>query len=139
MPDIIHQLDIEAPPEKIYEAVTTQEGLSNWWAVDAEAKPEVGTVAQFGFNDRQTVFKMEIEDLDSPSTVRWHCIGGHPEWKGTEIEFNISESDKGSSVLFSHRNWESNDGIYPMCSYDWAGYLYSLRMFCETGEGLPHP
>lgn len=139
MADIKHQLDIGASPEKIYEAITSQEGLSNWWAVDTRAKPEVGSVTKFGFNKRRTVFEMEVKELTPPSKIRWACNGGHPEWEGTRLEFEITETEKGSSLLFSHLDWESTDGIYPMCSYDWAGYLYSLRMYCETGEGLPHP
>jgi len=79
MPDIKHQLGIGAPPDRVFEAVITQKGLSGWRATDTRARPEVGSVVKFGFNNRQTVFEMEIRGLNSPLKVRWFCRSGHPE------------------------------------------------------------
>ncbi len=34
MAEINHQVGIKAPPEKIYELLTTNDGLSKWWTND---------------------------------------------------------------------------------------------------------
>jgi uncharacterized protein YndB with AHSA1/START domain len=61
MKSICHRLQIQAPVEKVYEALTTQEGLSGWWTPDTIAKPETGSIARFTFDD---YFKeMKIEEL----------------------------------------------------------------------------
>jgi uncharacterized protein YndB with AHSA1/START domain len=40
---------IAAPAEKIYNAITSQEGLSAWWIPGVNSKPEVNSVACFPF------------------------------------------------------------------------------------------
>jgi len=143
VPDILHQLLIEAPPAAVYRCLTEPDGLAGWWTADVEAEPELGSVASFGFDDRNTVFKMKIEELTAGEFVRWHCVGGHPEWEHTEITFDLSvdegDDTAGATTLyFAHRGWESTDGILATCSYAWAGYLTSLKAYVETGTGDPH-
>lgn len=138
MPDILHQLVIEAPPSAVYRALTEPGELASWWTADVEAEPELGSVAVFGFDDRTTVFKMKIEDLEADGFVRWHCVGGHPEWEHTELTFDLSVDDGRTTLYFAHRGWESTDGILATCSFEWARYLTSLKSYLETGSGTPH-
>lgn len=138
MPDIVHQLVIDAPASRVYEALTEPSGLASWWTADVEAEPELGSVANFGFDDRETVFKMRIEELEADRFVRWHCVGGHPEWEHTELTFDLTEEEGRTTLFFAHRGWESTDGILAFCSFDWARFLISLRHYLETGTGSPH-
>ncbi len=39
MYDIVHQLTIAATPDRVYEAVTTSEGLASWWTTDVSSVP----------------------------------------------------------------------------------------------------
>jgi len=43
MADMSHQVYIDAPPDKVYQAISTQEGLKSWWTIDTEAEPRVGS------------------------------------------------------------------------------------------------
>lgn len=138
MPDILHQLVIEATAKDVYRALTEPDGLGEWWTRDVEAEPELGSVAAFGFHDRATHFKMKVEELVPHEFVRWHCVGGHPEWEHTEITFDITEDEGRTTLYFAHRGWESTDGILAFCSFDWARYLISLKSYLETGTGSPH-
>ena len=36
MPDIMHFIRIRAPRERVYQAVTTADGIGSWWTRDAE-------------------------------------------------------------------------------------------------------
>ncbi len=112
MPEILHQLIIDVPPSATFDAITEQKGLSSWWTTDVKAEPTVGSIAEFGFNERAVVFDMRIVALDKPNFIRWHCLAGHPG--------------------------EFSDGILAQCSYDWARYLTSLKSYLETGTGSPH-
>lgn len=138
MPDILHQVVIDAHAADVYRALTEPDGLARWWTADVEGEPELGSVMSFGFFDRETLFKMRVEELESGSFVRWHCVGGHPEWEHTELTFDLSEDAGRTTVYFAHRGWESTDGILAFCSFDWARYLMSLRDYLETGTGSPH-
>jgi uncharacterized protein YndB with AHSA1/START domain len=138
MPEILHRLTIEAPPSKVYQALTEERGLASWWTRDTVAEPLAGLTAQFGFANRQTVFRMFIEKLEKDKTVTWKCLDGHPEWVGTIIAFHLEPSQTGTVLNFSHTNWERSDGILPMCSFDWARYLISLKEYVTSGRGTPH-
>ncbi|MFQ5652657.1 MAG: SRPBCC domain-containing protein [bacterium] len=138
MAEIRHLLRIKATPEKVYEAISTQEGLSRWWTTHTRAEPREGSLATFGFNKSATVFKMRIDVLDPTKRVEWTCLGGHPEWQNTNLFFDLHKEDEETVLNFGHLNWKSADGILPLCSFDWAKYLMSLRAFVETGEGQPH-
>lgn len=138
MPEILHQLVIDVPPTAVFGAITQKKGLSSWWTTDVKAQPEVGSIAEFGFNSRAALFEMRVVALDKPNFVRWHCLGGHPEWSNTDITFALSARDGVTVLRFAHRGWESSEGILAQCSYDWARYLSSLKSYLETGTGSPH-
>ena len=139
MAEILHQLSIKASPTNVYQALTEQKGLANWWTRHAKAEPLVNSVAQFTFDHGQVIFRMKILKLIPNRMVVWHCLGGHPEWNDTQIVFELAPASKtGVSVLnFSHSRWRRTDGILPKCSFDWAHYLASLRAYLEKGRGYP--
>lgn len=138
MKSIHHKLLIGAPAEKVYEALTTQEGLSGWWSPETKAKPEVGSIARFTFGPNY--FKeMKIEELKPSNSVQWLCLKGYEEWVGTRITFELRPHDRGTVLLFHHDGWQEYTEGFAACSYDWALFFRSLRFLCETGKGLPYP
>ncbi|WP_057936382.1 SRPBCC family protein [Algoriphagus resistens] len=135
---IYHRLLIETPAEKIFEALTTQEGLAGWWTPDTIAKPELGSISRFTFEDGY--FKeMEIIELKPYSKVKWRCIKGYEDWVGTEVSFELEPHRLGAVLLFHHDGWKEYSNGFASCSYDWALFLRSLRLLCETGKGQPYP
>lgn len=140
MADIRHYLRIKGDTSKVYEALTTQEGLSSWWTKDVEASAEEDSITKFGFNNRRTLFEMRIDKLVPGERVEWTCVGdgSFEEWVGTNLFFDIKQEDDDVALNFGHLNWKSADGYLPLCSYDWAGYLRSLKNYIETGQGTPY-
>jgi len=138
MKSILHRLEINAPLEKVYEAITTQEGLSGWWTPETKAKPELGSIARFAFGP--DYFKeMKIEELKPPSRVKWLCVKGYKDWIGTTVTFELQSHEKGTLLFFHHDGWKEYTQGFAACSYDWAIFLRSLKFLCETGKGLPYP
>jgi uncharacterized protein YndB with AHSA1/START domain len=138
MADILHQLFIQASPEQVYKALTERDGLASWWTRDTVVEPVQGLTAQFGFNRRQTVFEMLIVELDPFNKVVWRCIGGPDEWLGTIVAFSLDPLKDGVTLRFSHAGWKRTDGLFAVCSFDWARYLISLKEYAASGTGTPH-
>ncbi len=160
MPGIHHELIIGASPEKVYSAVTSQQGLSAWWTPEASAKPELNSVARFPFGPKYYK-EMKIVELEPSELVRWHCTAGADEWIGTNLSFRIQPVDKGSVansypeiqgqveqhtnfekgalLIFHHDDWREYTPMFAECSYTWGQFLRGLKLFCETGVGLPWP
>jgi uncharacterized protein YndB with AHSA1/START domain len=132
MADILHKIIIEAPSEKIFEALTTQEGLQNWWAADTEAEPKIGSLAVFGFYNQTTVFKMRINELVPFKKVKWTCEGEVDEWLGTELQFDLEPQDVGDTALsFRHGGWHSTEGVYAHCNTTWGNLMFRLKAYAE--------
>lgn len=135
---ICHRLLIESPVEKVYEVLTTQEGLAGWWTPDTIAKPEVGSILRFAFGP--DYFKeMKIEELKPYSKVKWLCVKAFEEWLGTTLTFELEPHRKGCTLFFHHDGWKSYTPEFASCSYDWALFFRSLKFLCETGKGFPYP
>lgn len=138
MKSIYHRLLIKSPIEKVYNALTHEEGLSGWWTPETKAKPEIGSIARFAFGP--DYFKeMKITNLESPNKVAWLCIQGYEEWIGTTLTFELESTKKGTVLLLHHDGWKAYTPEFAGCSYDWALFLRSLRLLCETGKGTPYP
>jgi len=159
MVDIRHTLVIETKPEIIYNALTTSEGLSAWWTPATHATPQTGTIASFPFEDGY-VKKMEIIELIPNEFVKWRCIDGDKEWIDTLLTFKLVQRDTSllntehpevsgqlkqgketikTVLLFEHKNWKDYSPSFAECSYTWAIFLRSLKLYCETGKGTPWP
>ena len=140
MADILHRVFIKKSPEKVYNAITQQSGLENWWTTMVEAKPETGAVATFRFGDGSSGFDMEIMELSSEKRIAWKCVGGPPEWIDTDLIFDIIPHEKGSVLFFAQRGWEEPSEFYMHCNCKWGFFLgVSLKDYLETGKGRPHP
>ena len=89
MAELLHRIEIDGTAQKVYEAITTQEGLGGWWTADAIAEPLVGSIAQFGFSRRAVVFRMRIDELIPPRRIVWKCVGDLEEWIDTALTWSI--------------------------------------------------
>lgn len=134
---ICHRLLIKAPVEKVYAALSSQEGLAGWWTPDTVAQPVTGSIARFSFGDYTK--EMQIETLQPYSKVEWLCLKAVPEWIGTRLRFTLDPHQKGCVLSFRHEGWKDYTPEFASCSFDWALFFRSLRLLCETGKGLPYP
>lgn len=137
MPDILHRVIIEALPAQVFSALTTQQGLSDWWT-RAAISPDNIVSFMFGPNGEHVV-KMAVEQLVPDKKVVWRCVEG-PWVDIGEFVYDIIEDERGSVVLFSHTGWQKADDFYRHCNSKWGFFLAtSLKELLETGTGKPHP
>jgi len=138
MAEINHQVGIAGTAREIYEALTTNEGLSRWWTHDTSGAGEAGSVIKFRFNGGGPDF--EVVELVPDTLVRWRHSGIVPEnWMGTEISFRLKEAENQTYVRFSHAKWIKASDFMAHCSTRWAVFLLSLKDAIETGTGRPFP
>jgi hypothetical protein len=76
MADILHKIDIDATPDKVYSAVSSNQGLKSWWTTDVAGDSKKGSILNFGFYNHSFTFEMYVDELILDKTVRWKCIGG---------------------------------------------------------------
>ena len=135
MATILHRVGIkDASPEKVYEAITTVDGLAAWWTEDTK---QSDGVLQFRF--LQGGFDMEVVDTTKAERLIWRVVDGPEEWIGTTIDWKLRQDGEYTTVLFEHQGWKEPVEFMNHCSTKWAVYLMSLKQHVETGTGAPAP
>jgi uncharacterized protein YndB with AHSA1/START domain len=120
MPDIMHRIKIPEPPERIYQALTTADGIRNWWTRDADIDSNVGGTGEFRFYGRRFVAKVKIDELIEPARVGWSVVNA--AWDGNVIQFDV-EADGGGAWLSFRPSRIQAGGPELRCSYDPMGLL----------------
>jgi uncharacterized protein YndB with AHSA1/START domain len=140
MPDIRHRVAISAPLERVYEAVATKDGISEWWTRDGvRGTSSEGSRIQFYFGGPEPAAVMEVIRLTPYDQVKWSCADGAVEWVGTGLSFDLAHADDETVVLFAHADWREPTEFMAHCSARWAYFLLSLKSYLETGKGTPFP
>lgn len=137
MANIEHLQTVNVPASKVYETLTTAEGLSEIWTNELIVNNQIGFINEFRFGSND-ITKMRIEELITNKKVVWQCIDSNPEWLGTTISFDIVEKNGKSFITLRHSNWKEVTPFYRSCNYNWAIFLYSLKSYCEDGDGIPY-
>ncbi len=82
---------------------------------------------------------MKVEELKAYSKVKWLCLNARKNGWVQPLLLILSHIIKDATLLFHHDNWEAYTQEFASCSFDWALFLRSLKMLCETGKGKPYP
>ena len=138
MQAIHHVFTIAAPPERVYESLSTTPGLAHWWTTEVGGSSlRLGDVIEFTFGAGFDPL-MRITVLEPPERVSWEFVGGHDNWEGSSFEFHLERAPQGTLVRFwQYYGRALSDDDFGIYNYNWGYYLESLRLFCETGAGKP--
>lgn len=133
MPDILHRVGINSTPAKVFEALSTVDGLRHWWITKTAGETKPGGQINFGFCD------MKVVESKPNELVHWKCVRGPDEWVGTEVTFQLKREGDQTFVIFKHANWKQPVEFMHHCSTKWATFLLSLKDWLERSEGRPSP
>ena len=143
MADIIHRIGIKAPAARVYEAISTLEGVAGWWTTGTTGEEKLGGTMRVRFHspkgDDIGGMTFVLDKLSPNQEVRWRMTDGPEEWIGTHVTFNLESEGDATTVLFAHRDWGKQNDFMAHCSMKWATFLLSLRDLVETGKGKPAP
>ena len=138
MPDILHKVGIRSSSlDAVYKALTTVDGLSDWWTSETRGENKVGGVLQFRFGN--CGFDMKILELQPAKRILWQVVDGPEEWLGTKISFDLRQDGDWTIVLFKHQGWKEPVEFMHHCSTKWGVFLLSFKSLLETGKGRPWP
>jgi uncharacterized protein YndB with AHSA1/START domain len=139
MASIRHRVGITAPPARVYEALTTTEGLAEWWTRNIDGDPQLGGTLRFFFGSAEPGAVMDVVELAPTEHVEWHCVQGPDEWVGTRLTFDLKPSADETVVLFTHADWRKPVEFMYHCSTKWAYFLLGLKAWLEGGAATPYP
>ena len=137
MPNILHRLSIDAPPERVHELVATKQGVERWWTPNPVTGDDTvgGRIAVYFSDLNNAAAAFEIVER-SPQRVVWRCVEGPSDWLETRITFALKPwHEGGTTLLFSHQGWKEENEFMNGCSSNWAACLMGLKSGAE-GHGF---
>jgi uncharacterized protein YndB with AHSA1/START domain len=131
---IKHLFHINAPKERVFEALATIEGLAGWWTNKVTGNASTGGVIEFRFGEYGCP-DMKVKDITPNELVVWECVGGPEDWMGHIFFFHLDTNENKTRVRFEHSGWKETGDFYASCNFSWGRYMESLRQLCQTGKG----
>jgi len=116
------------PIEIVWEAVSSQEGLSGW-LMENDFQPELGREFQFRFcpdeqgAETSTVYAQVLE-LEPPHRMVWSWRNEHED-AATRVEITLSSVDGGTRFTLRHRG-PISEGTGRTLESGWPEKLASL-------------
>lgn len=131
-------VDVDAPIEAAWKAVTEAEGLANWFSPVAKVSgPGLNSQVTAAWSE-EMAFTMRVDAWEPNHRVRWisEDIMGpgttlatdfHLETAGGKTRIRLVQSGFGES--------EGWDDLFEGTETGWAYFLYNLRLYLETHQG----
>jgi uncharacterized protein YndB with AHSA1/START domain len=108
MATIYHQVWINAPTAKVYDAIATGEAIGSWWDKQTATETDSGLVLEHNPGPEHGVVQLKVLQMVPDKRIEWECISTHPKsspasaWTGTHFSFAISERENRAILDFRH-------------------------------------
>lgn len=137
MSDILQDFPIAAPPQRVFEAVSTPALLDEWWTHRSTGQPTVGATYELDFGPGY-LWRAEVTKADPGVAFELRLTSADADWTGTTVGFELEPSGNGTRVRFAHRGWPAANEHHRISNHCWAMYLRILRRHLEHGESVPY-
>ena len=142
--DFSTSFSVDETPAEVFNAVTNVRG---WWSERIDG----GTSR---LNDEFTYQRWDLHKCTMPlaevipnKRVVWLVLDNYfsfthdqSEWVRNTIEFDITEKDGKTQLLFTQRGLVPAYECYNICFDAWTSYIQgSLKDLITTGKGQPNP
>jgi uncharacterized protein YndB with AHSA1/START domain len=104
------QIDIDAPIEKVWRAVSTQDGLRGWFSTNIEIDPKIGGWVEFHGTHGGTPYRFggKVTELTPPSKITWEWNSMLEDWPApTLLTIELVANGAQTHVEMRHHGWEA--------------------------------
>jgi len=109
MAEILSDFPIKATAAKVFQAVSTPQGLDAWWTLQSSGLAATGSEYELGFGPKYN-WRAVVARCVPDREFELQLINADRDWIGTRVGFVLAESDGVTQVRFYHRGWpEANE------------------------------
>src|SRR5258705_7447250 len=119
MRTIQHQLLVNAPVARVYEAIATSDGISTWWDQQTARQTERGLVLEHNPGPEHGIVKLRVVELIPNQRVEWECISTHPPSSpasastGTHFIFELARrGDRATALDFRQTGYDERSAFF---------------------------
>ncbi len=140
MTTIHHQVSIGARVEKVYQAISTPEGISTWWDKQTPVQTDRGLVLEHNPGPEHGVVQLRVVELIPNKRIEWECISEHPAsspasaWTGTHFVFELGEGTNVASntVDFRQVGYDEQSQFFEFNKVAWGEVMQNLKKVLES-------
>jgi uncharacterized protein YndB with AHSA1/START domain len=140
-PPQTHEIEIDAPPESVWKAISSGEGLTRWYAEEARVEPREGGENWISWGEGQEVANQNLKwEPGKRLTVGKPGHETATGWGAIVVDFEI-ETRGGRTVLKlvqsglpAGPDW---DGMDDGTDVGWEMFLFALKFYLEHHAGKP--
>jgi len=150
MSAIRHQVLINAPVAKVYEALSTPDGISTWWDKQTPTQTDRGLVLEHNPGPEHGVVQLRVVELVPNKRVEWECISTHPKsspasaWTGTHFILEIAAHDsvvssgskpdqaRATTLDFCQDGYDERSEFFESNKLAWGEVLQNLKQVVES-------
>ena len=133
MADILHDFPIKAPIDRVFQAVSTPQGLDCWWTQRSEGRPAEGAEYELWFGPQHD-WRARVTRCAPNYAFEMKILDADEDWTRTRVGFRLESREGATWVRFYHTGWPSVNEHYRISCNCWAMYLRILRRHLEHGE-----
>jgi uncharacterized protein YndB with AHSA1/START domain len=137
MPEISHDFQINAPARRVFQVISSPEGLDQWWTKRSSGNAAEGMEYQLWFGpeyDWRAVVSRCVPDKE----FELKLVKAHEDWMGSRVRFQLKENNGKTTLCFQHKGWPEENDHYRVSCFCWAMYLRLLKRYVERGERVPY-
>ena len=113
--DIYRERVIDAPIQKVWNAIATVEGLCGWFLASVDGDLSKGSMAMFHFK-KGCSGPIKVIERDEPNSLAWKWHPGevdgctwekYPESELTTVEFTLKQTDNGVQLVLKESGFNN--------------------------------
>lgn len=138
MATIHHQVSVNAPVAKVYEAIATADGISTWWDKQTPVETDRGLVLEHNPGPEHGVVQLRVVELVPDKRIEWECISTHPKsspahvWTGTRFIFELADAGDATTVDFYQTGYDERSEFFEFNSSAWEQVLQNMKQVVES-------
>lgn len=140
-PEFVYVTAIAAPPNAVWEALTTAEFTFQYWhRTRVESDFEVGSPIRFLVDDGEVACKGEILEANRPKKLSYTWafprIPAQQHEPPSRVTFLIDAIEPGSKLTVIHDRFEEGSKIFGLINEGWPLVIAGLKTLLESGEAV---
>ena len=124
-------VELKAPPERVWRAITDPGELARWFPDEAEFTAEPGALGRLAWADHGAA-RVRVEEVDAPRSLiwSWESPDGRPlEEYSTRVEWTLTRRPDGGTTLTVRESGFDNAKHVEMNTQGWTHELEELVEF----------